>query len=138
MFRHIKPALQKPLISFRLVSTIEYSPPPLSNLDLKIWNKTSPPVREEIIEYLQWKMEDDWHEVTKDEVKAAYFISYGIWGPRSSPGSNDSHFQTSSELIVRGLASIVLFTALITTAFAYKHDRALYKKLEKLKTRYCQ
>ncbi|AMD22684.1 HHL086Wp [Eremothecium sinecaudum] len=118
----------------RFLATVSYQPPDFTNLNVASWNRMKQPIRDEISEYLAWKMEDSWHNVTKEEMKAAYFISFGKWGPRAASGSKDAQMQMSTpEIIVRGLSSMILFTAVIVAIMNYKQDKDLNAKLEGLR-----
>jgi cytochrome c oxidase subunit 4 len=57
------------------------SKPTLAHLD-KRWEAMSEEERQDIIEQLAERQKGPWSELTEYEKKAAWFISYGAWGPR--------------------------------------------------------
>ncbi|KAF5095522.1 hypothetical protein DV451_004634 [Geotrichum candidum] len=61
--------------------------PDLAHLN-KRWEKLDPLEQEEIALYLEQRMRSDWNELTPDEKKAALFVSYGPWGPRTPQQPN--------------------------------------------------
>lgn len=100
-------------ISIRMLSAQTYHPPNLSNLPTR-WNSLDPPLKEEIQEYLDWQMRGDWRDMSRDELKSAYHIGYGPWGPRSKFQTKDRTGQTDINipyLVIRGLFNIALFSA---------------------------
>ncbi|KAF5092796.1 hypothetical protein D0Z03_002690 [Geotrichum reessii] len=54
----------------------------------KRWDKLDPLEQEEVALYLEQRMRSEWNELTLDEKKAAMFISYGPWGPRTPQQPN--------------------------------------------------
>ncbi|EDO15367.1 hypothetical protein Kpol_460p2 [Vanderwaltozyma polyspora DSM 70294] len=109
----------------------EYTPPDLSQVT-KQWNtKTmSPLLKEEIKEYLVWKMEDDWKTMTNDETKAAYYLSFGSWGPRGKGGSEGSD---PIFILLKSTYSLLIFAGLGVSLVNFKRDKSLLKDLETLK-----
>jgi hypothetical protein len=54
----------------------------------KRWDKLDPLEQEEVALYLEQHMRADWNQLTLDEKKAALFVSYGPWGPRTPQQPN--------------------------------------------------
>lgn len=57
------------------------SAPTLRKLDTR-WEKLTEEDRDEIIDALAERQKGDWKQLTPLEKKAAWYISYGEWGPR--------------------------------------------------------
>lgn len=112
----------------RFLSGIAYTPPKLDNLSQR-WSGINAPLKEEIVEYLTWRMEDSWKGMSPKEVEAAYFISYGPWGPRSASGQGQV---SPTFLIWKGLFNVILFMALGVSIVNLKRDKELEEKLERL------
>ncbi|QLL33051.1 hypothetical protein HG536_0D05720 [Torulaspora globosa] len=112
----------------RLLSGIGYIPPKLDELS-KRWPEMSGPLKEEIVEYLTWRMEDSWKTMPREEIKAAYFISYGPWGPRSPSGQGQL---SPAFLVWKGLFNAILFLALGVSIVNLKRDKELEEKLKRL------
>lgn len=111
----------------RHVSSLSYTPPSMVDLPSH-WSTMNPQLREEIIEYLVWKMEDSWKSMTIDEIKASYYISYGPWGPRGRSGTQ----LTPMMLIWKGLFSTLLFAALGVSLINLKKDKQIEQRLREL------
>lgn len=112
----------------RTFAQISYNPPDVSEIASK-WRTLQPLLKEEIIEYLNWKMEDNWDKMSKNEMKAVYYISYGDWGPRSSSGTGQL---PPSYLIWKSLFSGILFTALGVSVTNMIKDKRTNAKLQEL------
>lgn len=113
----------------RLLTSIAYTPPDLIDLPRR-WTQISPPVKDEMREYLTWKMEDDWKGMTIEEIKAIYYISYGGWGPRAANGGSQ---MSPTYLVWKGLFNIVLFAALGVSVLNLKRDKAVDESLKRLR-----
>ncbi|KAM3160389.1 hypothetical protein ACU8KH_04517 [Lachancea thermotolerans] len=108
----------------RSLSHTSYEPPRIDDLTGEKWIKLEKDVKEEIMEYLDWKMEGDWREMSADERRASYFVSFGQWGPRAKPGSKEAQLQmTGAEIILRGVFSGVLFMAVAVSFMNYQNDK---------------
>ncbi|AET38289.1 Mtc3p Ecym_2572 [Eremothecium cymbalariae DBVPG len=120
----------------RTLSTTSYEPPDFKNLTASSWMQKETSIQEEITEYLDWRMTDSWKTLTPDEIKAAYVISYGEWGPRAPQGSKLAQVQmTGPEIILRVITSMVLFTALGIVVLNYKTDKKVSDKIEELRSK---
>ena len=114
-----------------------YHPPSLKNIPRR-WNNLSTSIKEEIQEYLDWQMTGDWRDMTIEEKKCVYYISYGSWGPRSTgipskdkaySNSNNSNEQMNIPyLVIRGLFNLVLFSALGVCIINLQKDKQFSKK----------
>lgn len=62
--------------------------PSLSKLSTR-WLKMDHGQQDDIIAYLEDKMRGNWHELTADEKRAAWFVWFGPWGPRMQRGKRD-------------------------------------------------
>lgn len=122
-------------VSQHRMSTLQqYTPPDISSFDTQTWCKMNKDLREEIIEYLDWKMEGNWNQMGKDELRAAYIIGFGKWGPRATKGSKeDQQDMSTPEIIVRGIFSSILFTALGICVLNYQKDKSVQQKLDALR-----
>lgn len=89
----------------------------------------NPSLKEEIIEYIGWKMEDNWKLMPLNEIKASYYISYGEWGPRSSAGGGQV---APTYFIWKGLFSSTLFLALGISLFNMMKDKKVDERLKVL------
>ncbi|SCU95446.1 LADA_0G15676g1_1 [Lachancea dasiensis] len=117
----------------RALSSVVYEPPRYDELNVDSWLKMDKDTKEELKEYLNWKMEDRWSEMTPKEQRAIYFISFGRWGPRAKPGSKAAQMQlTGAEIILRGVFSGILFAALAVSVINYREDRKVAENLRVL------
>lgn len=111
----------------RFPSTVSYVPPNMADLSSR-WPAMDPLLQEEIIEYLTWKMEGSWRQMSNTELRACYYISYGQWGPRGDSGE-----QLSPMLLIwKGLFSTTLFAALGLSLFNLKRDKQTEQALKEL------
>lgn len=115
----------------RYLSSVMYTPPNISDLPRK-WATMNPSLKEEIIEYIGWKMEDSWTTLPLNEVKASYYISYGEWGPRSSAGGGQVD---PTYFIWKGLFSSTLFLALGVSLFNMRKDKKVDEHLKLLENK---
>ncbi|AGO13378.1 AaceriAFR240Cp [[Ashbya] aceris (nom. inval.)] len=127
-------AIRRPLTTrqalLRCASTETYNPPDYRDLSAQTWDKLSEPVREELIEYFAWRMEDRWHTLSQDEARAAYFIGYGPWGPRAAKGTSTP--PAAGELVGKAIFSLVLFSALGVAAFNHVTDKRVHAAVSRL------
>ncbi|CAX45149.1 cytochrome C oxidase polypeptide V, mitochondrial precursor, putative [Candida dubliniensis CD36] len=80
----------------------------IGNLESR-WTSLPKQDQQTLIDELKSRMELPWQELTPAEKKAAYYISFGEWGPRTPlylPGERSQVFWITTGCIV---ASIVLF-----------------------------
>ena len=105
-------------------SNIAYVPPSLSKLNER-WQIMDKQLQDEIIEYLEWKMEDpDWKNMTSDEIKSIYYISYGSWGPRKQRIQNNTVY-----IIFRFIFNLTLLASLGVAYKNWSNDRRTQKEL---------
>lgn len=91
------------------------------------WEQYDYDLKDEITEYLQWKQEDSWSIMPKDEQRAAYFISYGNWGPRYE---GKPKYDTSY-VVLRALFNILLFGTSAMAIINLKKDLKAKDSLSK-------
>jgi cytochrome c oxidase subunit 4 len=77
------------------------SNPTLMNLENR-WEKMSSEERNDIIEQLAERQKGSWKDLTVAEKRAAWYISYGAWGPR-----RPVHPEGSAKKIVFGIGAVV-------------------------------
>ncbi|KAK1230026.1 Cytochrome c oxidase subunit 5B, mitochondrial [Marasmius sp. AFHP31] len=84
---------------------------PLGNVEAQ-WENMSVEDKTTVHEQLEEIMKKDWKEMSVDEKKAAYYVSFGPHGPRaptSKPGDNYKIFATVAGLIgLTGVLTAVL------------------------------
>ncbi|KAG7666117.1 cox5 [[Candida] subhashii] len=92
----------------------------LGNLETR-WTSLPKQDQEALIEELKARMTLPWNELTSAEKKAAYYISFGAWGPRRpiyGPGDKQKVFWG----VVGGIvASIVIFAGIKQLAAPAPH-----------------
>lgn len=105
-----------------------YTPPDLSQID-KQWTtkKIKISLKEEIQEYLVWKMGDDWKNMATDDIKAAYYISYGKWGPR---GDGDTLMNNPIYVVLKSTFTVLLFAAIGVSVINLRNDKKIMTGLE--------
>ncbi|CAH02643.1 Mtc3p [Kluyveromyces lactis] len=111
-----------------------YSPPDMSKLVQGGWLHMNRDTREEINEYLDWRMEEPWKNLDLNDKRCAYYIAYGEWGPRAKKGSKEDQIEMNGpELILKAMFSLTLFLALGFAFPNYKKDKTLQENLDKLR-----
>ncbi|KAF2454467.1 cytochrome c oxidase subunit IV-domain-containing protein [Lineolata rhizophorae] len=68
----------------RAAATQAISNPTLANIE-KRWEDMPPQEQAELWMALRDRMKNDWHDMTLQEKKAAYWIAFGPHGPRALP-----------------------------------------------------
>lgn len=103
-----------------------YTPPDMSKLVKGDWLLMNRDTREEIVEYLDWRMEEPWTNLSQADKQSAFYIAYGNWGPRAPKGSKEDQLAMSGpELMVKAIFSFTLFLGLGFVAVNYKKDKAV-------------
>lgn len=111
-----------------------YTPPDMSKLVKGEWIHMNRDLREEIVEYLDWRMEEPWQNLSLNDKQCAYYISYGEWGPRAAKGSKEQQLEMNGpELLVKAIFSFTLFLGLGFATINYKKDKNVQDDLEKLR-----
>ncbi|KAL9066281.1 MAG: hypothetical protein Q9161_007657 [Pseudevernia consocians] len=98
----------------RSVAAHAISNPTLSQIE-KRWEGMPPQEQADLWMALRDRMKNDWHELTLQERKAAYWIAFGPHGPRAlpPPGENWEVFR----LVMAGIGvSFVIFCAIRSQA----------------------
>lgn len=109
-----------------LTTTQEYVPPDIKGLE-KRWEKMKELDQADVIDYLNWKGQDDWRKLSDQEKKSWYYIYYGNWGPRSSTPQ-----QSISGTVLRALFGGVLTIALGVSVMNYAYDLEREEKMKNL------
>ncbi|KAH7580701.1 Cytochrome c oxidase subunit IV [Nakaseomyces glabratus] len=125
-------------INYRLNSTLSwadedevYEPPNREIMQVpQKWSTYDYDLKEEIIEYLEWKQEDRWHEMSIPERRAAYYISFGEWGPRYT---GQTKYDTSY-VMLRALFNLILFSSAGMAFYNLKKDKEMKKKIADIDT----
>ncbi|CAI4987821.1 hypothetical protein SCEPF1_0047002800 [Saccharomyces cerevisiae] len=105
-----------------------YQPPVVEITNItKLWPTLRPEVRDEIKEYLRWRMQEDWRHIPLEETKAAYFLSYGPCGGRSK-GNEWNVGYTGMRMVF----NLVLFGGAATAFYNWKQDKKLEEQLRDL------
>lgn len=79
--RAIRPARQSLVRATQVRHAHAISTPTIINLESR-WEKMTVEEQEDIISQLVERQKGPWQELTINEKRAAYYISYGTWGPR--------------------------------------------------------
>lgn len=87
------------------------SNPTLANIEGR-WEKMSEDERVDIIDQLAERQKGPWGELTPAEKKAAWYISYGAWGPRKP-----THPPGEVKKIVYGIFGVIAAAATIFGIF---------------------
>lgn len=101
--------------ALRHSSSKAISNPTLMNLEER-WETMTEEERGDIISQLAERQKGSWTELTQQEKKAAWYISYGAWGPRKPihpPGSGKKIFG-GILVVLAGAGAIFGFTRLIS------------------------
>lgn len=100
-------------IGSRRAASHAISNPTLMNLDQR-WETMGEEERSDIIGQLSQRQLGDWKELTDAEKKAAWYISYGAWGPRKP-----IHPQGEVKKITTGVLAIIAVAGAIFATSRY-------------------
>ncbi|GMG39600.1 unnamed protein product [Ambrosiozyma monospora] len=103
-----------PLNQIRLASTTTLTPATVSQLESR-WEKLPESDRKDLIESLSERQKLPWTQLTAEEKKAAWYISFGEWGPRKP-----IHSTEDVRYIIWGTAIGVGLTAAVFLYFRSK------------------
>ncbi|PSK51650.1 hypothetical protein B9Z65_2917 [Elsinoe australis] len=108
------------------------SNPTLANIE-KRWEAMPPQEQADLWMQLRDRMKVDWHELTMQEKKAAYWIAFGPHGPRAlpPPGENTKVFAYT---VAGCVAAAVLFFG--TRAFARPAPHTMNKEYQEASDEY--
>lgn len=110
-------------------ASIKYEPPDMTKVDEKTWPSSyTKDTQEEIKEYLDWKMTDDWKKMSPLDQKMTYFLAFGEHGPRSKKGGN----QTPIERLFETIYKSILFGALAVSVYQFFKDKKINEKIDYL------
>jgi cytochrome c oxidase subunit 4 len=82
----------------------------------KRWEDLPSVDQEEIVSKLAKRQELNWNELTVDEKKAAWFISYGSWGPRRPVHAKGDAGKIATGVFVGLGVSLAIFLAIRSAA----------------------
>jgi len=101
----------------------------------KRWESMPPQEQAELWMQLRDRMKVDWHELTLQEKKAAYWIAFGSHGPRaeSPKGEGWKIFTKVTQLLI---VSMILFS--ITRFFARPPPRTMTKEWQEATNEYAR
>ncbi|CCF60338.1 hypothetical protein KAFR_0J02740 [Kazachstania africana CBS 2517] len=102
-------------VSCRNYSAV-YRPPNLHDLPRR-WLTLDYDTKDEIREYLSWQMEEQWPVMSRDEMKAAYFVNY------EDPQTAQQTTGPFPYLFMRLLFNITLVGTVTLSLIEYKNDR---------------
>ncbi|SGZ58244.1 CIC11C00000000973 [Sungouiella intermedia] len=120
----------------RFNSTVaKAAPKPLSNayvnkLETR-WEKLPKEDQTALIDELKARMELPWQELTAAEKKAAYYISFGEWGPRKplyAPGDKSKIFWGTVAGLVAGVGLFAVIRSTLEREWQEKTDEYLKSK----------
>lgn len=94
--------------SIRAASTKAISTPTIIDLEGR-WEKMAVSEQEDIISQLSERQKGSWTDLTSNEKRAAWYISYGNWGPRKPIHPKGEVAQITKGIIYVILASVGVF-----------------------------
>lgn len=111
-----------------------YTPPNLSEIPRRWPVMKNMALQEEIKEYLDWKMQGPWQEMTREEKVASFYLAYGLWGPRAGV-RKEANLGKDTEInityfIFRVLFNVTLLGALGVSYINWKYDKEREKEME--------
>ena len=109
MLRAIRPARQTLARATQVRYAHAISNPTIINLESR-WEKMTVEEQEDIISQLAERQKGPWNELTPNEKRAAWYISYGSWGPRKPIHPEGETFK-----IALGIAGVVAAGAAVFT-----------------------
>ncbi|TKA65709.1 hypothetical protein B0A49_08056 [Cryomyces minteri] len=86
------------------------SNPTLANIE-KRWEAMPPQEQADLWMSLRDRMKVDWHELTTQEKKAAYWIAFGPHGPRALPPPGEGWTILAYTMIGVGVSAVLFFVA---------------------------
>ncbi|PNS15332.1 hypothetical protein CAC42_2667 [Sphaceloma murrayae] len=108
------------------------SNPTLANIE-KRWEAMPPQEQADLWMQLRDRMKVDWHELTAQEKKAAYWIAFGPHGPRALPPPGEGT-KVFAYTMAGCVAAGVLFFG--TRAFARSSPRTMTKEYQEASDEY--
>lgn len=117
MLRAIRPmpAARQATRAIRNASTKAISTPTIIDLESR-WEKMAVDEQEDIISQLAERQKGPWNELTPNEKRAAWYISYGTWGPRKPihPKGELAEISKGVILVIVAAAGVFGFTRFIS------------------------
>lgn len=84
----------------------------------KTWPHLTEAEQDQITDHLFFKQEELWKNLTPEEKRACYYISYGKWGPRGPEGA-----QTVSNKVISAMTGSIILIALGLSIHNYTVDQ---------------
>lgn len=109
----IRPARQSLVRATQVRHAHAISTPTIINLESR-WEKMTVEEQEDIISQLTERQKGPWNELTTNEKRAAWYISYGSWGPRKP-----IHPEGESTKIYLGVAGVVGVAGIVFSLCRY-------------------
>ncbi|KAJ5457700.1 hypothetical protein N7475_009088 [Penicillium sp. IBT 31633x] len=106
--------------------------PTLANIE-KRWEGMPPQEQAELWMQLRDRMKVDWHKMTLQEKKAAYYIAFGAHGPRAQAPKGEG-WRVFAKVTQLTLASVAIFYAI--HAFAGKQPATMSKEWQEASNEY--
>lgn len=113
MLRAIRPARQNLVKATQVRHASVISTPTIINLESR-WEKMTSEEQEDIISQLVERQKGSWKELTLQEKRAVWYISYGSWGPRKP-----IHPEGEAGKIFLGIAGVVATAGLVFSLARY-------------------
>lgn len=110
MLRAIRPVRQALVKATQVRHASAISTPTIINLESR-WEAMTLEEQEDIISQLVERQKGPWTELTTQEKRAAWYISYGSWGPRKP-----IHPEGEGTKIMLGIAGVVIVAGTVFTA----------------------
>ncbi|KAL1983357.1 hypothetical protein VTN96DRAFT_10416 [Rasamsonia emersonii] len=108
--------------------------PVLSGIEQR-WESMPPQEQAELWMQLRDRMKADWHDLTLQEKKAAYWIAFGPHGPRAEPPKGEG-WKILIKVAQLFAVSLTLFA--ITRAFARDPPRTMTKEWQEASNEYAK
>ncbi|KAJ6098789.1 hypothetical protein N7467_000324 [Penicillium canescens] len=119
-------------IQTRAASDHAIANPTLASIE-KRWEGMPPQEQAELWMQLRDRMKVDWHQLTQQEKKAAYYIAFGAHGPRAQAPKGEG-WRVLSKVVQLTAASVAIFYAV--HAFAGKQPATMSKEWQEASNEY--
>ncbi|KAH8704013.1 cytochrome c oxidase subunit V [Talaromyces proteolyticus] len=134
MTRVILPAHSAAVQQTRLSSGHAIANPTLAGIE-KRWEAMPPQEQADLWMQLRDRMKVDWHEMTLQEKKAAYWIAFGAHGPRKETPKGEG-WKVLSKVTQLVAVSVAIFY--ITRLFAKPPPRTMTKEWQEASNEYAK
>lgn len=112
-FTPLRQSLARASVRTQVRSAHAISTPTIINLESR-WEKMTVEEQEDIISQLTERQKGPWTELTPSEKRAAWYISYGSWGPRKP-----IHPEGEVSKIAIGIGAVILASTVVFGAARY-------------------